>query len=150
MACAKNASGRSSPRGWRPCRRWPSVASARSGWSSATARPEKGRRSIMMTIVTRVTLREGSEPEWDGVMRERLAAAREQPGWLGGQLMIPPDGLNQRVIVGCWQTRADWEAWHNDPAFQERRRQPAGRPTRPDEPGWPEGIAAEGASRPPA
>jgi len=76
----------------------------------------------MMTIVTHVTLKEGAEPEWDTVMRERLAGAHEQPGWVGGQLMMPLDGLNKRVIVGTWQTRADWEAWHKDQRFTETRR----------------------------
>ena len=77
----------------------------------------------MMTIVTHVTLKEGTEPEWDAVMRERLAAARDQAGWIGGQLLIPLDGVNRRVIIGTWQTRADWEAWHTDPAFAMTRRQ---------------------------
>ncbi len=75
----------------------------------------------MMTIVTHVTLKEGSEPEWDAAMRERLAAAVDKPGWLGGQLLMPLDRLNRRVIVGTWQTRADWEAWHQDPAFAQTR-----------------------------
>src|SRR6266511_6222356 len=35
----------------------------------------------MMTIVTHVTLKEGTEPEWDAAMRERMQAARDQPGW---------------------------------------------------------------------
>lgn len=75
----------------------------------------------MMTIVTHVVLKEGTEPEWDAAMRERLAAARHQPGWVGGQLLMPLDALNKRVIVGVWQTRAAWEAWHNDPTFAETR-----------------------------
>ncbi|HEY0582964.1 MAG TPA: antibiotic biosynthesis monooxygenase [Chloroflexota bacterium] len=75
----------------------------------------------MMTIVTHVTLKEGVEPEWDAAMRERLAAAADKPGWLSGQLMMPLDHLNRRIIVGTWQTRADWEAWHQDPAFAETR-----------------------------
>jgi heme-degrading monooxygenase HmoA len=25
------------------------------------------------------------------------------------------------VIVGTWQSRDDWEAWHHDPAFLEQR-----------------------------
>jgi hypothetical protein len=54
----------------------------------------------MMTIVTRVRLKEGTEPEWDGVMRERLSAARQQPGWVGGQLLMPLGQLDERVIVG--------------------------------------------------
>ena len=74
-----------------------------------------------MTIVTHVTLREGSEPEWDAAMRDRLAAAADKPGWVGGQLLMPLNRLNRRVIIGTWQTRADWEAWHLDPAFAETR-----------------------------
>jgi heme-degrading monooxygenase HmoA len=61
----------------------------------------------MMTIVTHVTLKEGSEPEWDAAMRTRLAAVRGRPGWIGTQLLIPSDGLHRRVIIGTWQTRAD-------------------------------------------
>ena len=75
----------------------------------------------MMTIITRVTLKEGSEPTWDAAMRERMTAAREQPGWIGGQIMIPLDGPNRRVIIGTWQTRAHWEAWHSDPKFTATR-----------------------------
>ena len=33
----------------------------------------------MMTIVTHVKLKPGSEPEWDAAMRERLSAATGQP-----------------------------------------------------------------------
>jgi heme-degrading monooxygenase HmoA len=78
----------------------------------------------MMTIVTHVALKPGSEPEWDTAMRERLSAAADKPGWIGGQLLMPLDSdkMNRRVIVGTWQTRAEWEAWHGDPAFAETRR----------------------------
>ena len=62
----------------------------------------------MMTIVTRVKLREGCEPRWDAAMRERLEAARNQTGWIAGQVAIPVDALDERVIIGTWQTRADW------------------------------------------
>src|SRR4026207_485709 len=75
----------------------------------------------MMTIVTQVTLKEGSEPEWDRAMRARLASVRGHEGWLCTQLLIPNDGMNRRVIIGTWKTRADWEAWHRDPAFAETR-----------------------------
>jgi heme-degrading monooxygenase HmoA len=76
----------------------------------------------MMTIVTRVTLKEGAEPQWDAAMRERMIAARDQAGWIGGQIAIPLDSPNRRVIIGTWQTRAHWEAWHTDPAFTTTRR----------------------------
>ena len=76
----------------------------------------------MMTIVTHVVLKEGSEPEWDSTMRERLGAARSQPGWIAGQLLMPLDALNKRVIIGVWQTRAAWEAWHTASAIAETRK----------------------------
>ncbi|TQM38118.1 antibiotic biosynthesis monooxygenase family protein [Pseudonocardia cypriaca] len=76
----------------------------------------------MMTVVTQVTLKTGCEPEWDAAMRERLAAARGQRGWVGGQLLIPLDGVNKRAVVGTWESRADWEAWHEDERFLESRK----------------------------
>ena len=75
----------------------------------------------MMTVITHVTLQEGSEPEWDAAMRERLEAAREESGWISGQLLMPLDKLNERIIVGTWQTRADWERWHESRAFATTR-----------------------------
>jgi heme-degrading monooxygenase HmoA len=91
---------------------------------------------MAMTIVTRVTLKEGTEPEWDTAMRERLAAVRDQPGWIGGQLLIPLDGLNKRVIIGTWETRAAWEAWHADAAFADTRKRLAGLEAEPREEWW--------------
>ena len=99
----------------------------------------------MMTIVTHVKLKEGAEPEWDAAMRERLSAAKDQSGWVGGQLMIPLDKLNERVIVGTWQTRADWEAWHNDQAFAETRKRLEGLETAPPQQWWHEVIVDERA-----
>jgi len=75
----------------------------------------------MMTVITEITLKPGSEPEWDAAMRDRLAAARVRPGWVGGQLLIPLDAQNKRIVAGTWQSRADWQAWHEDEAFAETR-----------------------------
>jgi heme-degrading monooxygenase HmoA len=75
----------------------------------------------MMTVITEVTLEPGSEPEWDAAMRDRLTAARGRPGWVSGQLLIPLDSQNKRVVVGTWQSRADWQAWHEDETFAETR-----------------------------
>jgi heme-degrading monooxygenase HmoA len=90
----------------------------------------------MMTIVTHVTLKQGSEPDWDGAMRERLTAAAARSGWIGGLLLMPLDKLNRRVIVGTWQTRADWEAWHLDPAFEQTRQRMQGLETGEAEHWW--------------
>jgi heme-degrading monooxygenase HmoA len=76
----------------------------------------------MMTVITEVTLKSGSEPEWDAAMRERLSVARERPGWIGGQLVIPLDGPDRRTVIGTWESRADWEAWHGDETFAETRK----------------------------
>jgi heme-degrading monooxygenase HmoA len=76
----------------------------------------------MMTVITQVTLKPGREPEWDAAMRDRLSAARGRPGWIGGQLAIPLDGHNKRAVIGTWESRADWEAWHEDETFAETRK----------------------------
>jgi heme-degrading monooxygenase HmoA len=63
----------------------------------------------MMTIVTNVTIEPGKEPQWDAAFRERVAAAGKQPGWIGVQLCIPAQAINKRIVIGTWETRADWE-----------------------------------------
>src|SRR5262245_36174814 len=77
----------------------------------------------MVTIVTDVRLREGAQETWDTVMRERMTRAQAQPGWVAGQLLRTEDRPTQRIIVGTWQSRGDWEKWHEDPEFAETRHQ---------------------------
>jgi heme-degrading monooxygenase HmoA len=76
----------------------------------------------MMTVVTHVRIKPGQEPAWDEAYRERVAAAGDQPGFVAVQLCIPVDSMNERVIIGTWETRADWEAWHGAEPFLETRR----------------------------
>lgn len=75
----------------------------------------------MMTVVTHIEIAEGNEPDWDAAMRERVDSAKQQPGFMSVQVCIPVDGLNERVVIGSWQTRADWEAWHESRIFAETR-----------------------------
>ena len=96
----------------------------------------------MMTVITRAVLREGSEPGWDAAMRERLDTARGRDGWVAGQLLIPLERMNERLIVGTWETRADWEAWHADEAFRETRERLDGLEERPSETTWHEVVLA--------
>ncbi len=77
----------------------------------------------MMTIVSHLRIKAGQEPAWDAAMRQRVEAAKEQPGFVAVQVCIPVDALNERVIIGTWGTRADWEAWHGTDAFQQTRAQ---------------------------
>ena len=51
----------------------------------------------MVTIVTEVEVKQGSEPQWDDLMRERMAAARKHSGWVGGQLLQP----EERSAAAC-------------------------------------------------
>ena len=75
----------------------------------------------MMTIVTHVTIEPGKEPDWDTAFRERVSAVKKQPGWVSVQLSIPTREINKRVVIGTWETRAAWEAWHTTDAFQRTR-----------------------------
>jgi heme-degrading monooxygenase HmoA len=97
----------------------------------------------MMTVITHVTLAQGSEPEWDAAMRDRLESATQREGWLGNQLLIPLEAPNQRTVVGTWSTRAAWEAWHADEAFLETRDRMEGLQQGPSEMTWYEVVAEE-------
>jgi len=75
----------------------------------------------MVTVVTRVRIKDGQAEEWDSTFGERARAAREQDGFVFVQLCRPQDAPDERVVVGSWQTRENWEQWHDDPAFRETR-----------------------------
>jgi heme-degrading monooxygenase HmoA len=77
----------------------------------------------MVTVVTRIRIKDGREAAWDEVFTKRVQAAREQQGFEFVQLCRPDDSRGQRVIVGTWQTHDDWKAWHEDPAFLETRQE---------------------------
>jgi heme-degrading monooxygenase HmoA len=94
----------------------------------------------MMTIMTSVFLKEGTEPEWDAAMRERLSAAKSQAGWIGGQLLMPSDAANTRVIVGTWESREAWETWHRDETFAETRQRLDGLEAKPSQHVWHEVV----------
>ena len=95
----------------------------------------------MMTVITNVTLSEGTEPEWDRVMAERLANAADCDGWIRGEILMPLDGMNKRIIVGTWRSRADWESWHQDPTFTETSARLDALQTTTSGPQWHEVVA---------
>ena len=100
----------------------------------------------MMTVITRVSLVAGREPEWDEAFRERIESAREQRGWVSVQLCLPAERLDERVVIGTWETRADWEAWHTDEAFQRTRQRLDGLQAAPGEMTWYEVVHANATS----
>ena len=97
-----------------------------------------------MTVVTHVPLKPGSEDEWDSLMLERMHAARKHAGWVGGQLLRPLDKPHDRVIVGTWESRDAWEAWHRDPTFRETRSRLDGLEARPAQEWWHEVLEERG------
>jgi heme-degrading monooxygenase HmoA len=97
----------------------------------------------MMTVVTHVKLKEGQGPTWDAAMRERLAAVKEQPGFVAVQLCIPSDAINERVIIGTWESRADWAAWHETEAFRQSRARLEAAQTKKQREWWHEVVLAE-------
>jgi heme-degrading monooxygenase HmoA len=60
-------------------------------------------------------------------------------------LLTPVEGRNRRAIVGTWESRDHWKAWHEDPAFQETRQRMEGLQEGPDEMEWFE-VVTDGAS----
>jgi heme-degrading monooxygenase HmoA len=96
---------------------------------------------MAVTVMTHVALRDApAAEEWDSAMDERLNAARGQAGWIGGQLLRAANDPLLRTIVGTWQTREHWEAWHNEEAFRETRERLEGLQSRPAETSWHEVI----------
>ncbi len=77
----------------------------------------------MLTVITESTIQPGNEAGWDQAFQERLQAARQQPGWLALQVLIPEGEPQKRVIVGTWESREAWERWHRADPFQQTRRQ---------------------------
>jgi heme-degrading monooxygenase HmoA len=98
----------------------------------------------MVTIVTHVELKPGSESEWDRTMHERLRAAEGRPGWVAGQLLRPVDKPQARVIVGTWHSRDAWEAWHRDAAFRETRQRLDGLEAQPAQEWWHDVVEERG------
>ena len=93
-----------------------------------------------MLTVTRLTLKDGTDQEWDTTMSDRMQAARDQAGWIGGQLLKPLDDPATRVIVGTWESRAHWEDWHNEEAFRATRERLEGLQTGPADVTWHEAV----------
>ena len=92
---------------------------------------------MAVTVMTHVALRdEAAADEWDAAMYERLSAARGQSGWVGGQLLRPVNDRMLRTIVGTWDTRERWQAWHDGEAFRETRERLEGLQSRPAETSW--------------
>lgn len=78
----------------------------------------------MVTTVSEVNLREGSESAWDDLMRERLETVKGRPGWISGQVLKPAEGAGtKRIVIGTWESREAWAAWHRDPGFLDAREQ---------------------------
>ena len=73
----------------------------------------------MEAVITRVLLNDGAASEWEAAMRDRMTAAESSPGWIGGSILSPEGEGSARLILGLWETRADWERWHDDPAFRD-------------------------------
>jgi heme-degrading monooxygenase HmoA len=75
----------------------------------------------MVTVITRVRVKDGREAEWDEVFRKRVEAALQQDGFEFVQLCRSEDAPRDRVIVGTWQSHDAWASWHEDPAFVQTR-----------------------------
>lgn len=96
-----------------------------------------------MTVVTHVTIEPGKEAAWDAAFRERVSAARKQPGWISVQLCASAQAPNQRVVIGTWENRSAWEAWHTTEVFHRTRQDLEGAQVAERETWWHEVILSE-------
>jgi heme-degrading monooxygenase HmoA len=96
---------------------------------------------MAMTVITHHVLRDDAAArDWDAAMYQRLTAARDQPGWIEGVLLRAVNDRMLRTIVGTWESREAWEAWHDEDAFRETRERLDGLQSRPSETTWYEVI----------
>jgi heme-degrading monooxygenase HmoA len=77
----------------------------------------------MLTIITRVRLRGDASEQWDEVMHRRVEAAKDCRGWVAAQVLKGRDDRLARVIVGVWESVADWAAWHDESTFRATRQE---------------------------
>jgi heme-degrading monooxygenase HmoA len=98
----------------------------------------------METVITRVTLNDGANSDWDAIMRDRMAAAEASQGWVAGAILKPLDERNVRLVLGVWETRAAWDKWHGDPAFQETAKRLEGLERETGDGAWHEVLYAGG------
>ena len=75
----------------------------------------------MKTVITETTVKSGQEQAWDAVYHDRLAHAKQQPGFVGMELLIPEGEPDKRLVVGTWRSKDDWSNWHQTPGFQQTR-----------------------------
>jgi heme-degrading monooxygenase HmoA len=90
----------------------------------------------MESVITRVVVNDGSESEWEAVMRDRMTAAESSSGWIGGAILTPQGEANARLIVGLWETRDAWKRWHEDPAFHDTGERLKGLESHAGTPAW--------------
>ncbi|MGH8963799.1 MAG: antibiotic biosynthesis monooxygenase family protein [Actinomycetes bacterium] len=102
----------------------------------------------MMTIVTKVKLHEVGVDQWDSAMHLRVEAARGRQGWISAQLLKGVDQPLERAIVGVWDSKEDWAAWHHDDTFRATRDQLAGLEDGPTESTWFEVIENPSTPKP--
>ena len=68
----------------------------------------------MMTVVTTVTLKDEATTQWDRAMHERVRSASDMDGWVAVKLLRDVDEPRRRAIIGTWESREHWAAWHDD------------------------------------
>ncbi|HWN93060.1 MAG TPA: antibiotic biosynthesis monooxygenase [Verrucomicrobiae bacterium] len=84
---------------------------------------------------------EGRQRAGLGCRDERAhGGGEEAAGLVGGQMLESEDDPRRRVIVGTWQTRDDWEKWHEDPEFAETREELEGLVMEPEQHEWHEVV----------
>jgi len=72
---------------------------------------EDARQGEIFQVIGRFNLRPGAEAAWDAAFRERIEAATSAPGWLGVASWAPVSEPSQRIVIGRWRARTDFDTW---------------------------------------
>lgn len=72
---------------------------------------ENAQQGEIFQVVGRFSLRPGAEAAWDAAFQERAEQAALAPGWLGVAAWAPVAEPSERVVVGRWRSKADYETW---------------------------------------
>jgi heme-degrading monooxygenase HmoA len=77
----------------------------------------------MHVVLGRVIVRSDSAAEWEAKWSARAEGARQFPGGGGAELLMPVDHPDERVIVGWWTTRENFDHWRASPDWEASEQQ---------------------------
>jgi heme-degrading monooxygenase HmoA len=73
--------------------------------------------SMAVVKINALTVPEGAGPEVEKRFAARLDALREEPGFLGFELLRPVSGETRYFVYSRWASEADYQTWRDGSAM---------------------------------